>query len=107
MELHEGVGYAKLVGTSFEFLMQKTSVIFGHTSVRFSTKVDVDYGDCPSVTRIHASLSFNTRSRRFELEVNARAGVYINDQLFCLGAPPVPLDSNDTIRFPCQVHANF
>ena len=96
--------FAKLVSIDYEYFVQKTLVIFGHRTRTNPTHVDIEFGaDCALISKRHAALQYNARTRRFELEVSARSGVYVNGTLYGIGAPPVVLESNDRIEFPCQV----
>ena len=76
--------FAKLVAADFEFLVQKLPIAFGRAKtggIGRDRSIDIDFGECAAVSRRHALLHFNAASRRFELEVVARAGLHINGQV--------------------------
>lgn len=78
--------FAKLVAVDFEFLVQKLPIAFGRAKTGAGglgrdRSIDIDFGDCAAVSRRHALLHFNAATRRFELEVVARAGLHINGQV--------------------------
>jgi hypothetical protein len=69
--------YAKLSGDTWSYYLQDLAVTIGRTSDSQEDPVDIDLGRSKTISRKHASISFNFTSRKWEIIVLGRNGLKV------------------------------
>ncbi|KAJ3222702.1 transcription factor [Clydaea vesicula] len=89
--------YAKLEGTgSWIYFITKLTIKIGRNSV--NEKVDLDLGIQKTISRLHATISYNFLSRKWLLLVQGRNGLKVGNVQYKVSSNPIVLENGNTIE---------